>query len=135
MGDNAQIIIAAISMIGGVIGTYLTVKYKNSRTGAHAPTQAERESSLYDGYERLIKQIEGNLAAVKHDLEESEQANSQLRDKVETLGSTVEELRNGLASENARNNLLRADVVLLLNTLQSHGIDTTQIELHSEIAQ
>lgn len=128
---NTEVYLALISMIGGVIGTYFTVKYKNSRAASNAAnparSQADRESTLYDGYERLIKQIEGNLDSVKQDLEDSEKANVQLRSKLESLEGKVEELREKLSGQTTENNDLRVKNTRLMNLAQAAGLDTSNI--------
>lgn len=131
---NTEVWLALISMVGGIVGTFLTVKYKNQRTiNATSNTQstrqsrADRESNLYDGYERLIKQIEGNLNSVKHELDETERANAQLRTKLDTLESTVDQLRAQLTQVTQSNTVLRDQNQRLAALAQQHGIDTTGI--------
>lgn len=52
---NSEVLIAFIAAAGGIITTYLTVKYKD-RIVKRADKPKDRMETIFDGYENLIKQ-------------------------------------------------------------------------------
>lgn len=81
MALSDQGIVVLISTVGGVVTTYLTVKYKDRVVKKRQKAQSkDRMGSIFDGYERLIVQLttdmdrkEASISRMEHVINELEQ--------------------------------------------------------------
>lgn len=61
-GLDSQVAIALIAAIAGIITTWLTVKYKDRIIKTNAPSKPkDRMETIFDGYEKLILQQQGEI--------------------------------------------------------------------------
>lgn len=82
-GVDSQIAVALIAAVGGVVTTWLTVKYKDRIIKKTAPNKPkDRMDTIFDGYEKLITQqqleidrkqkviesLEGIIETLEHEL-------------------------------------------------------------------
>jgi hypothetical protein len=84
--DNSQIAIQIIIGLTSIIGTYLTVKYKprliNKIKNAPEP---DRSHFLFDGYEKLIKELQRDLEKSRHNAQKQSETIGHMQEKVNTL--------------------------------------------------
>ncbi|MFA5172580.1 MAG: hypothetical protein WC426_13545 [Sulfuriferula sp.] len=61
-GLDSQVFIALIAAIGGIVTTWLTVKYKDRIIKTNAPSKPkDRMETIFDGYEKLILQQQSEI--------------------------------------------------------------------------
>ena len=94
--SESPVLIALVSSVCGVIGTYLTVRYKNNTKTL--PTDAQRKGVIYDGYENLIKgqqeEIDRKTKLVGHLEKLIDKLEEDLRDTRDLLEQTKGELNS-----------------------------------------
>src|SRR5687768_4213386 len=56
-----QVVITLISVVGSVVITYITVKYKDRLTRKLKGEPRDRMDTIFDGYEKLIKQQQADI--------------------------------------------------------------------------
>ncbi len=88
--DNlAELIRTVLIVFGSVTTTYLTVAYKNRRDKKKPITIQERESYLYDRYEKTIAQLDV-------DIDNLRQLNQAQAKQIETMQNSLDIFREKL---------------------------------------
>lgn len=103
--SESPVLIALVSSVCGVIGTYLTVRYKNSTKTL--PTDAQRKGVIYDGYENLIKgqqdEIDRKTKLVSH----LETLVDKLEDDLRDTRDLLEQTKNELTASKEQNKIMQ----------------------------
>jgi septal ring factor EnvC (AmiA/AmiB activator) len=97
VGIDNQITIALIAAVGGIITTWLTVKYKHLVVKKASPARPrDRMDTIFDGYEKLILQqqteIDRKQDVVAHLENIIENLEQELATTRELLSATKDEL-------------------------------------------
>lgn len=76
----------AIIVIGGVITTIITVKYKDKIQAKMRRTKPrDRLDFMFDGYERLIKELQSDIRSVRQDNERQHLQIMAMQNKINEL--------------------------------------------------
>lgn len=96
-GIDSQVAVALIAAIGGIVTTWLTVKYKDRIIKKTAPNKPkDRMDTIFDGYEKLILQqqqeIDRKQTVVGHLENIIENLERELATTRDLLATTKDEL-------------------------------------------
>lgn len=85
-----DIVIQVLVVLGSVITTYLTVKYKDrviKKGKDNAPK--DRMDTIFDGYENLIKQQQEDILRKQRQLEDTQSIIERLQDEIDQTREIV----------------------------------------------
>ncbi len=91
---SSESTIQAIIVLGGIITTWITLKYKDriqSRLRSRQPK--DRMETIFDGYERLIKDLQSDVKRVRETNEDQHKEIIVAQDKITELESELKEAR------------------------------------------
>ncbi len=109
-----QVTIAFISTVGGIVVTYLTVKYKGKVVKARGKAKApkDRMENIFDGYERLIIQLTTDMERKETSINRMEGIISELEVELgktkELLNETRHELHESQSHKRELSDQLKA---------------------------
>lgn len=110
MGEGVWV--ALITGVLGVLGTWLTVKYKDIK--AHKPSKPrDRMEGVFDGYERLIKAQDKALALKERQLEQTQQIIDQLQEELNRTRDIVTMQQKEIETGRVNNLALREELKML----------------------
>lgn len=93
---NSQVVIQLLLIAGGVVTTWLTLKYKNLKRKS---TPKDRIEFIFDGYESLIKELQGDLNLAR-------KMNERQHEMIEGMQTKINTLRDDLHEERTKNKSL-----------------------------
>lgn len=85
-----NIVIQTLVVLGSVLTTYLTVKYKDRVVKKHkAEAPKDRMDTIFDGYENLIKQQQEDILRKQQQLEVTQSIIERLQDEIDQTREIV----------------------------------------------
>lgn len=110
MGEGVWIALVTGGL--GVLGTWLTVRYKDVKN--HKPTRPkDRVEGVFDGYERLIKAQDKALALKERQLEQTQQIIDQLQEELNRTRDIVTMQQKEIETGRVNNLALREELKAL----------------------
>ena len=110
MGESVWI--ALITGGLGVLGTWLTVKYKDVKNYKQTRPK-DRMEGVFDGYERLIKAQDQALALKERQLEQTQQIIDQLQEELNRTRDIVTMQQKEIETGRVNNLALREELKIL----------------------
>lgn len=104
-GIDSQVLVAFIAAIGGVITTYLTVKYKD-RVIKRADKPKDRMETIFDGYEKLIVSQQEEIVRKSHVINSLEKVVDRLEDELHQTRKLLQDARDELEESTLQNKKL-----------------------------
>lgn len=98
-----QLSVALVSVIGSVIVTYLTVKYKNTITRKIRNEPKDRMDTIFDGYEKLIKQQQDDIQFKQLNIASLQIIIDKQREQIEESQHMIDTLKQELENARTRN--------------------------------
>ena len=120
-----EVSVAAISTLGGIVVTYLTVKYKDrivKKRLPHAPK--DRMDNIFDGYERLITQLTTDMERKEGSIDRLEGIVQGLEDELAKTKSLLQETKQQLHESQ----LQRRDMSEQLKIMREEYTNTKDLE-------
>lgn len=104
-------LVVLISTLGGIVTTYLTVKYKDKVFKPKIKTQPiSRIDTIFDGYEKLIQQQQLDIERKALFIEHLQKAVDQLRSDLDKTEDLLNDTRTELDREKARSEQLQSQL-------------------------
>ncbi len=108
--DLTRVVIEAMIVTGGVITTWLTLKYKQRKThyGKH-----ERIDTIYEGYEKLIVQQQHEINRKTEIVDRLEKAVDTLEQELVSAKSLLQETKDELFEARQSNIQLKKELTAI----------------------
>lgn len=111
---NTQVVVTLISTLGAVVGTYLTVKYKDHIVKMRRKSEPkDRMETIFDGYENLIKQQQQDIARKSILIDHLERAMRKLAKELDESKRMIDQLKTDIEDATEQNTQLRQQLVTL----------------------
>lgn len=115
MIDNNQPLTVFIITVGGIITTWLTLKYQAYRKSKRQPI--DRIEQIFSGYERLLKRKEEDdkrkdliITGLENVIQELRKDAESLKDRLDESDQIIKDLRIQLDAEHKTNESLRQEI-------------------------
>lgn len=102
----------------GLGTTYLTVVYKNRRNAKRKLTAEDRETFLFDRYEKTILQVDNDLQIARDINKEQQMINQQQASQIEKMQDTIDTLRGELINAQKENRALQMSNIGLVRKMK-----------------
>ncbi len=103
---SPEVLIALIAGVGGIVTTWLTVKYKD-RVIKKTEKPKDRMETIFDGYEKLIVSQQEEIGRKSHVIKSLERVVDRLEDELHQTRKLLEDAREEVVQSQVQNNLLR----------------------------
>lgn len=103
---NSQVYIALIAAVGGIITTYLTVKYKD-RVIKRTAKPKDRMETIFDGYEKLIVSQQEEISRKSLVINSLEKVIDRLEDELHQTRELLNDARTELEHSVTQNKELK----------------------------
>lgn len=108
--DSTRIIIEAMIVVGGVITTWLTLKYQQKRRKRNMP---DRLGTIYDGYEKLILQQQHEIERKTDVVGRLEKAVDVLETELNDTKSLLQETKDELFEARRQNIEFKKELAIM----------------------
>lgn len=121
IGDvDSSVLVALVAATGGVITTWLTVKYKHLVTGkSDEQKPMSRMDTIYDGYEKLILQQQAEIERKSGLVDHLEKIVAALEKELEETKRLLTETKSELIESNANNERMRKQLKTMRQDYES----------------
>lgn len=119
-----DVMVQVVIVVGSVLTTYLTVKYKNkiikpSEDKNQDGTPKTRMDVIFDGYEKLIKQQQEDILRKEKQLQQTQDLIDRLQEEVDETRQIVKEQQKQLEEQKQLNQQLKEQLALMK---KNHGV-------------
>lgn len=107
---NVEIIKAFMTFLGGIIITWLTVKYKGGVARKLSNKPKDRMDTIFDGYEKLIKQQQEDIERKQNHIDHLQVLINKQREQLEASQTMIDVLRDDLNESRRKNKTLEVQL-------------------------
>lgn len=108
-GSSQQVYVALIAAIGGIVTTYLTVKYKD-RVIKRTAKPKDRMETIFDGYEKLIISQQQEISRKSVVISSLERVIDRLEDELHQTRELLNDAREELNRSVVQNEQLKSQL-------------------------
>jgi len=108
-GIDSQVLVAIVAAFGGIVTTYLTVKYKD-RVIKRTDKPKDRMETIFDGYEKLIVSQQEEIERKSHVIKSLEKVVDRLEDELHQTRKLLEDAREEVVESQRQNNNLKVQL-------------------------
>jgi hypothetical protein len=121
-----NVLVQAVIVIGSVLTTYLTVKYKDNILGKDKKENEEeprtRMDTIFDGYEKLIQQQQEDIIRKQSQLDRTDQLIAKLQKDLDDTRAIVARQHTELDEQKKLNDELRKQLDLMKKQRTKDGV-------------
>lgn len=100
---NSPVIMTGITIFGGILTTYLTLRYKGHIKPIKKITRTDVDQSLFAGYEKLIKQQQDESDRKQKQLDATQKVVKGLEDELKKANDLIAQLQRDLIDSKKAN--------------------------------
>lgn len=126
MNLDTQIVTTTIVVVGGLITTFLTIKWKNdkNRKDAEKSDEPKRMTTIFDGYESLIAELKADNDRKSIIIEKLQKIVDTQQEEINKSQGLINTLRIEVDSSKAHANKLEAQLQDMKKTYNNGASDT-----------
>lgn len=121
-----NVLVQAVIVIGSVLTTYLTVKYKDNIMGKDKKANDEeprtRMDTIFDGYEKLIQQQQEDIIRKQTQLDKTDELIDKLQKDLDDTRAIVKRQHEELETQKALNEELKKQLEVLKKQRNDDGV-------------
>lgn len=111
-----NVLVQFLIVVGSVVTTFLTLKYKSSIMGKNKKDDKEprtRMDTIFDGYEKLIQQQQEDIIRKQQQLDKTDELIDRLQDELDETRSIVQRQHAELDEQKRLNEQLKKQLEVM----------------------